>query len=183
MSKTKAEIILHPVRMKILQCFIGGKKRNVQELLEANPDIAQATMYRHLKTLVKAEILEVVEENKIRGTTEKIYALSQAGAKKTNEELKQSPKEDHMRFFFMFMTQLLGDFENYLSQENIDLEKDGVGFRQAVFHLSDQEFMELFRNIGELFMKAAQNEPSSDRKKRKISTIIMPEVDKGEESK
>ncbi|UHA58283.1 helix-turn-helix domain-containing protein [Metabacillus litoralis] len=74
---SKAKLILHPVRMKIVQTLIGSKEYTVQQIAARLTDVPQATLYRHLNKLLEAEVLKVVKENQIRGTVEKIYALNE----------------------------------------------------------------------------------------------------------
>lgn len=179
----KADVILHPVRLRILQRFIGGKKLTAKELRQAfDTTIPQATLYRHLDALVKAEVLAVIEENPVRGTVEKVYALNEAAANVGQQDLAEATKEDHMQYFTMFMTQLLSNFEEYLEQGDIDLERDGVGYRQAAFYLTDEEFRSFMGELNQVFLKAAENKPSLARKKRLFSTIVMPKKGRGDEN-
>ena len=172
--KSRIKLLLHPIRMRIIQSFLGGKERTAQDILQNLPDIPQATLYRHLNTLVEVEFLEVVKENKVRGTMEKVYTLSNKLEAATTEELKNASREDHFDFFFSFLTNLLGDYDKYLQQENIDLEKDGVSFRQVLLFLSDEELMELLTEIRKILFKAAENKPTAERKLRTFSTILLP---------
>jgi Helix-turn-helix domain len=42
----KAELILHPVRLKILQALVGDRVLSTRQLGQLLPDVAQATLYR-----------------------------------------------------------------------------------------------------------------------------------------
>lgn len=84
-------------------------------------------------------------------------------------------KEEHFDYFILFVTQLMKNFEDYLKQDDLDFEKDGLSYRQAGVYLSDQEFLEFIEELGSVFQKVIKNEPASDRKKRVISTIIVPD--------
>ncbi|MCD8509775.1 MAG: helix-turn-helix domain-containing protein [Bacillus sp. (in: Bacteria)] len=173
---SKINHLLHPIRMRILQSLLGGKQLTAQEILQKVNDVPQATLYRHLNKLVEADLLEVVQENKVRGTVEKVYAISNRLESMTAEEVKNASPQDNFNFFFSFLTNLLGDYDQYLQKENIDLAKDGVSFRQFSLFLSDEELMELLTDIRSLLYKAAENEPTTDRKLRTFSTIVLPKV-------
>lgn len=179
MRETKAEILLHPVRLKIVQEFLGLTKLTAKDLVKRLPSISQATLYRHLDKLVHYKILEVVEENPIRGTVEKVYRLNLAGANVGNKDFNQNSREEQMNFFMIFIAHIMSNYESYLSQEEIDPERDGVGYRQAGMYLSDEEFIDFLQNLSREFQKVMHYEPSPERKKRIISTIIMPEVKRG----
>ena len=62
MHESKAELVLHPVRLRIIQSLIGGRERTPQQIAEELPDVAQATLYRHLGRLAKAGLVKVVAE-------------------------------------------------------------------------------------------------------------------------
>ncbi|RFU60982.1 helix-turn-helix domain-containing protein [Peribacillus glennii] len=174
MAQSKIKLILHPVRMKIIQSLVGGKELTVQQLVARIKDVPQATLYRHLGKLHEAEVIEVVQENHIRGTVEKVYALKEQSVSSQQEFLNLS-REEHLELFLTFAAQLAGVYENYLNQEDIDLVRDGVSYRMANLYLSDTEFMEMVQKIGKLIQDAALNEPAPDRKARNWATIIIPE--------
>lgn len=176
--ESKAEILMHPIRIKIVQEFAAGRKLTAKELLTRLPSVPQATLYRHIDKLVQTDILEIAEENQVRGTVEKLYRLNIGKANFTNNDLKELTREEHFDYFILFMTQLMKNFENYLEQEDLDFERDGLSYRQAGVYLSDQEFLQFIKELGAVFQKVITNEPASDRKKRIISTIIIPDGEK-----
>lgn len=171
------KIILHPVRMKIIQALMNGKEMTVQEVAQRVEDVPQATLYRHLNKLFDAGFIHVVRENPVRGTVEKVYALKEPDIQSQEDFLKLT-KEEHLELFLTFTTQLFSLYESYLSQDHVDLVKDGVSYTVANLYLSDEEFMELMQGIGALIQPAIKNEPTPDRKARNIATIIIPEVKK-----
>lgn len=174
MKNSKTKLILHPVRMKITQSLLNGKKLNVQQIAERLTDVPQATLYRHLNKLLEADVIEVVQENQIRGTVEKVYGLKEQSIN-SPEEFKNFSKDQHLELFFTFTTQLVGLYENYLNLGEVDLLKDGVSYRVANLNLTDEEFIELVKNISSLYQKAMLNEPTPERKRRNFATIIIPE--------
>ena len=175
MSASKMKVILHPVRMKIIQALINGKEMTVQELSKWAEDVPQATLYRHLNKLLDAGFIRVVQENPVRGTVEKVYALKEPDVQSQEDFLKLT-KEEHLELFLTFTTQLMSLYESYLSQEGVDLVKDGVSYTIANLNLRDEEFMELMQGIGTLIQLALANEPKPDRKPRNIATIVIPDA-------
>jgi DNA-binding transcriptional ArsR family regulator len=175
MKETKADIVLHPVRMRIVQTLINGKKLSSQQIGSKLPDIPQATLYRHLNKLLDANILKVVAENPVRGTVEKIYALSSDSASISAEDISNWSPEEHKNYFMKFITTVIADFENYVSQKEFDMEKDGAGYRQVSFYASDEEYIEFIQHLQQEVMKLVENEDSPTRRKRTLSTIITTE--------
>lgn len=177
MKETKISVILHPLRMRIIQTLVSGRRLTVQQMQELMPGTPPATLYRHLNKLVKAEIIAVVEENKIRGTVEKVYSLAEHAGQQAGEELLAASKEDHLNYFFTFLINLLGDFEKYLSQEKYDLVRDGVVYSQATIYADDSEFAEIVKSLSSIILPAVRNKPGQGRKARALATIIIPQVD------
>lgn len=175
MKESKGEVLLHPVRMKIVQTLVNGRKLTVQQMSEKLPDVPQASLYRHLKKLVESDLIVVAEENQVRGAVEKVYMLPETSNEKNADEFLSLSKEEHVSYFIKFMATVLVDFESYVSQDSFDFLKDGAGYRQAVFYASDEEFQPFLSTMGQEMMKLIQNEPAPGRKKRTISTIITTE--------
>lgn len=175
MNKSKADLLLHPTRMRIIQTLLTQKEVTATVLAEFLPDISQATLYRQLNILLKGNMIYIVAESQKRGTLEKTYSLIDQMDNLTSQEIEALSKDDHMKFFMTFTAHLLRDFENYLEQGEIDLMKDGVSYRQASLFLSDTEFMELGQEMGSLISRYLDNKPNGGRRMRKFSTIVIPE--------
>ncbi|MBD2253831.1 helix-turn-helix domain-containing protein [Nostoc parmelioides] len=174
LSGSKADLILHPVRLKILQAFVGDRHLSARQLCEILPDIPQATLYRHFQKLVQAELLTVVAEHPIRGTVEKFYSLQEQNTELLPEELAALTGADHQRHFTAFVVSLLTEFEAYLQRDEIDLVKDGVGYRQIALHLSDEELAELTQSLNQVLVKFLHQKPSKQRKRFLLSSILIP---------
>ncbi|WP_316571799.1 helix-turn-helix domain-containing protein [Neobacillus sp. YIM B06451] len=170
MDFDRTKLILHPVRMKIVQSLVNGRHRTAFEIMNHLKEVPQATLYRHLNKLQEAGLIEVVQENPVRGTVEKVYALKQT----FHTQLGTISKDQHLELFFTFLAQLMGTYEHYLSTD-FDLVRDGVSYRVARMHLTDEEFMELAQNIRRLINEAMENEPSDERMPRNLATIVIPE--------
>ncbi|MBS4201025.1 helix-turn-helix domain-containing protein [Bacillus sp. FJAT-49732] len=175
MKESKADVILHPVRMRIIQTLINGRKLTVQQIGEKLHDIPQATLYRHLNKLLQAKVIEVVEENPIRGAVEKVYALPEQAGSISPEEISKWTKEEHMDSFMKFISVVLADFERYVSQKEFDMQKDGAGYRQISFYATDEEYLEFLQTLSSAAVKLLQNEEGENRRKRTFTTIVTSE--------
>lgn len=177
MPDTKADLLLHPLRMRIIMTIVGSQM-TAQQLANTMPDIAQATLYRHLNKLAKGGILAVVEERPVRGTLEKVYALNQQGAFLGAADIASFTKDDHMRYFTAFVAILLGEFSQYLeSKEKPDLVANGVGYTKVALYLSDEEFMAMGKQMNEAIIPVMENTPAPGRKRRIFTNIVMPAPD------
>ena len=176
MSNSRADLILHPVRARII-VEVSGRRITAKELAESMPEIPMTTLYRHINALTEGGILAVVEENQVRGTVERVYALDREATDLTPEELSQMTREDYEQLFTIFVTSLLGDFLRYLDSrdpENIDLVADRLKFGKVKLHLTDAEFEALLVQVYGAIESVVGNEPSLDRKQRIASVAFIP---------
>ncbi|WP_110113166.1 helix-turn-helix domain-containing protein [Bacillus sp. CGMCC 1.16541] len=170
----KMEVLLHPVRMRIVQFLLDGKERSPQELSELIKDTPRTSIYRQIGILHEAEMIKVVREQPVRGTVEKFYQLDMASMNVSPEEFQSYGKEEHLHLFFTFLFTLYKDFHAYLERENVSLEKDGVGYRQVMLQLNDEEMQQLGMELSEVVMNYMTKQPSPDAKGRAFTTIVMP---------
>ncbi|BCY11709.1 helix-turn-helix domain-containing protein [Actinoplanes sp. L3-i22] len=168
-----AELALHPVRIRILRA-VAGSRLTTHDLVELLPDIPHATLYRHLATLVKAGLIEVVETRRIRGAVERVYALPAHGATLDPAALATATPEDHTRYFTAFVSSLLSDFARYLTRERVDFVADGAGYQQLVLHLSDAELARFAADLNRVIGPLLGNQPGGDRVPRLLATILLP---------
>lgn len=169
----KSQAVLHPQRLRIIRTLAAGPL-TTKALAMTVHDIPQASLYRHLRTLLDAGVIEVVAERPVRGVIERHYALVTGAAMLSGEDLAGATREDHFRFFSMFATDLIGQFSRYLERDFIDLEADGVGYREAVLHLTDDEFAGLIASLRALLVPLAQNEAGGGRTPRLLATVLFP---------
>jgi len=176
MPGAKADLILHPIRMQIIAA-ISTYRATAKELGEAMPEVPQTTLYRHINALVEGGILKIVEENPIRGTVERVYALA-APPTLAPEDLQGMTKQDYEQVFTMILTTLMSDARRYLASKpdsgEIDLLADGVEFSKIQLNLSDEEYKAMNRQIVDMMMAAANNEPSPKRRRRVFSYLFIP---------
>ncbi len=169
-----AELLLHPIRLRVLQALLGGRRLTTTELRVELRDVASATLYRHVATLVDAGVRDVVDERRVRGAVERTYALRLSAAEVSPDELARMSTEDHRQAFMAFVAGLLAEFDRYLERGEADLAADGVGYRQTALWLSDDEFAQLVDDLRGVMGARAANAPSRDRTRRLVATVVMP---------
>ncbi len=173
MNQDKLNLIFHPVRLRILS-IMSGQEMTSQQVAGFLSDVPVATLYRHINTLYEGGLLTITEERPIRGTVEKVYKIAdEESLTLTEEELQNATKEDHAHFFTTFLFSLLADFTHYLrSKEELNLEDDGVGYNTVPIYMSNEELMTFTQQIQTLLQPYMT--PQEGRKRRKLSSIIMP---------
>jgi DNA-binding transcriptional ArsR family regulator len=168
------DLILHPVRMRIILALAGGGSATTAELADRLPGIAPATLYRHLDALRRGGILAVAEERRVRGATERRFVLHPGAASLGPADFAAATPHDHLRWFAMFLASLLGAFGRYVRSGQPDLARDGVGYREVVLHLSDAELMEMGMAINGALLPFLAQPAAPGRVPRLLATILVP---------
>jgi hypothetical protein len=171
---TTADLLLHPVRLRIIQAFLGDRALTTAELRGELPDVPPASLYRHVARLVEAGVLSVVSERRVRGALERTYVLRVAAATINLDELDKMTREDHRQAFMAYVAGLLGDFDRYLSRDHIDLLRDGVSYQMAGLWLDDAELAELGREMTRVLQPRLANAPRPGRRRRILGTVLIP---------
>jgi DNA-binding transcriptional ArsR family regulator len=169
-----ADLLLHPVRLRVVQALLDGRALTTAALRAELDDVAPATLYRHIAVLADAGVLGVVGEQRIRGAVERTYRLDLAGAQVDAGSLGEMSREDHRRAFTAFVAGLLADFDRYLDRERVDPLADMVSYRQAALWLTDAELTDLLADLRRVLAARAGNGPGGGRARRLISTVLVP---------
>lgn len=173
MSTSPADLLLHPIRLRIIVA-LTGQQLTVQQLAGALPDVPQATLYRQIHKLVQGDVVTVVATRPVRGTLEKVYTLRTEIAHVTPEQFAAASRGEHMRYFASFVASLLGDFAAYLRQEPISLLTDGVGYTATPMYVSDDELATLQAGLRNLLLPLALQAPGPGRRRRTLSLVLIP---------
>lgn len=168
------DLLLHPVRLRIVQA-IADRPRTPRQITRHLGDVAQATVYRHLAQLEAGGLIEVVDERRVRGTIERSYAMVTGATSLTGADVASATPEEHFGYFATFVGALLADYASYLDTAEPDLGRDRVGYRQIPLWLTDEELDELTTALRDAVERHAANEPGPGRRRRLLTTIVMPD--------
>jgi DNA-binding transcriptional ArsR family regulator len=170
----RADLVIHPVRLRIILAFARGRRLTAREVAEILADVPQATLYRHIERLYRGGALAIAAERRIRGAVERTYVLAEGGVSISPEDLAKSSRDDHLGYFTAFAAGLIAQFEQYLERPQIDLLKDGVGYRQVVLNLTDEEISEMAAALNAAVGRFLTYEPKPGRKRRMLATVLVP---------
>lgn len=174
---TSADLLLHPVRLRIVQAFLGDRALTTSDLRSQLADVPPASLYRHVARLVDAGVLTVVNERRVRGAVERTYVLRVAAASINIDELERMSRDDHRQAFIAFVAGLLGDVDRYLEREDFDPVRDGAGYRLAGLWLDDTEFGDFVRDLARVVQPRLANPPGPGRRRRILGTVLLPGED------
>ena len=174
---TSADLLLHPVRLRIVQAFLGDRALTTSALKVELADVPPASLYRQVARLVDAGVLQVVAERRVRGTVERTYVLRLSAARMGPDELAKMSADDHRQAFMAFVAGLLGDADRYLARGDIDPVRDGASYRLGALWLDDAEYAEILRELARVLQPLAANPPAPGRKRRILATVLLPGED------
>jgi hypothetical protein len=170
---TSADLLLHPVRLRIIQAFLGDRALTTADLRSELPDVSPASLYRHVAVLVEAGVLSIAAERRVRGAVERTYVLRVAAASVSLDEVEAMSAEDHRQAFMAYVAGLLSDFDRYLARGDLDVLRDGVGYRMAGLWLDDAEHAELLRELVRVIQPRLANAPRPGRRRRVLGTVML----------
>ncbi|MBI1298228.1 helix-turn-helix domain-containing protein [bacterium] len=183
MTENKLDLIFHPIRIRLMT-ELSGRRMTTAQLREAMPDVAQATLYRHVKRLLGGGMIEVVDEQVVNGATERTYALIPGQDSLTDADLQGLTADEHVHNFSLFSTLLIDAFQRYVEQADLNaLIADGLSYNRAVIYLDDAERVAFQQQVVALLRSVMSNPPSPARRRYTLASIVIPdERNKSDES-
>jgi hypothetical protein len=178
-----ADLLLHPVRLRIVQAFLGDRSLTTSQLAAELEDVPLGSLYRHVGLLARAGVLHVVAEQRVRGAVERTYVLRTAAAQLDPDQIAAMTPEDHRRAFMAFVAGLLSEADRYLTSGSPDPARDGAGYRMAALWLSDAELTEFLRDLARIIQPRLANPPARTRRRRIVAGVILPAPEKPRGSK
>ncbi|MEY9970530.1 DNA-binding transcriptional ArsR family regulator [Lysinibacillus sp. RC46] len=176
--RNKAEVLMHPVRMKILQALMHDKEEGLStlEMISIIKDVPQATLYRHIQILMDENIIKIVKERKVRSVTEKFYALNEGAEKLSQEDWTQLTIKQKLNYVSNYQLALLSQYQNYLN--SLDEEErlaDLATFSFIDLTLTTNQFMSFENELNDLILKYYNMADSSKETETKTIAInIIP---------
>jgi hypothetical protein len=171
---TDPSLILHPIRVRIVYAVEGRCLTSRQIALEV-PEVPQASLYRHIKKLVTAGVLVVVEERPVHGTVERVYQVDPAMVWVDRRKLS-SNRDQSVRYFEVYLSSLRHAFARYTAQPVFDLNKDAVTFFTEFAYLTDEEQAAFNRHVRDLIAGLKRNAPTPGRRRRNLTFMALPEA-------
>jgi Helix-turn-helix domain len=168
-----ADLLLHPVRLRIVKAFLGDRALTTTQLAAELADVPAGSLYRHIALLTNAGVLQVVAERRVRGAVERTYTLRMFAAQIGPVEVAAMTSDEHAHAFMAFVAGLLADFDRYLAGSP-DPGRDGADYRMAAMWLTDAEFVEFLRDFRAVVQPRLANAPAAGRRRRMVYSVLLP---------
>jgi DNA-binding transcriptional ArsR family regulator len=175
MASERANLILNPVRLRILG-ELAGRTLTTTQLGELLPDLSQATLYRHVKTLLENNIIAVASETRVNGAVERTYTLVNPHLRLEPEDLRSMTHQDHQQTFAVYTAALLQTFDRFVSsatQEQLGSGK--LRYQRGAAYLTDEEFADFSARLSALTAELFHYKPAPGRKRYVLASVVIPE--------
>ncbi|GAA0359324.1 helix-turn-helix domain-containing protein [Bacillus horti] len=174
----KADMLLHPIRMRIIQALLLENALTVAQLVIKLGNVPQATIYRHINLLLEAQMIEVTDTKRVQGTVERYFSVAKENLSIPEAEMRAASQEDTLRYLTAFHTSLLQQAEDYIMHTPAEnYEKDGFGFWQIPLHLTEDQYQQFSVRFKELLQDFEGHEAGPGTKSRLFSGMFIPQKD------
>ena len=172
-GKDRADVLLHPVRLRIVTELFANPA-TPKELASLLKDIPQASLYRHIKLLDQAGILDVRSERTVNGAVERTYGVNAGHQRPGRKEQQRITANQHQRYFGIFMASLLDSLKSSTTGKSAqEIEASGLSYNQLVVYLSDKEREQLRSEMSSLITRF-MGKPVKNRRRFTLASIVIP---------
>jgi hypothetical protein len=169
-----ADLLLHPVRLRIVKAFLGDRALTTGQLASEMDDVPPGSLYRHVALLTRAGVLQVVAERRVRGAVERTYTMRLPAARMQPDEVAAMSPDDHTQAFVAFVAGMLVDFDRYVESAGFDPIGDAATYRLAGMWLTDAEYAEYLGDLVAISQPRLANPPSRGRRRRIFYQVLLP---------
>lgn len=157
MAETLLDVVLNPVRMKVICSIARRGAASALQLAKELPEVPQASLYRHIRKLADSGVIQVVEETRIRGTIERTYAIT----RREDGALSESAA------YAMLLELMAGVQRSFSAQEGLPLLLES---RELA--LTEEQYRQLQDRMQAL---SAQNgSPEEENPTCRLAMALMP---------
>lgn len=168
------DYISNPVTCRLLVQIDKRGQVTTKELAAICPDIPQTSLYRYLSRMLRDGVLKVVDERRIRGMIERVFAVNVALEIDEKDLEGRDAAAKYYQLFSKFAMGLMCQFLEYTETDGIDIANDGSGFWLTPLCLDDQELDDLAAQMQALVNQHLANEPGGGRKLRNVAVVVTP---------
>lgn len=169
------DLFKNQVRFKIaLELINIDKGLSIMQLNKLLKEVPQATLYRHMNSMVEDDLLKVVGNQRIGKVEEKLYALNTAGYKISEEDWYSATYNEKINFVSYYFMYVLQNYKNYYESSITEKFQDQSTFSLVKLNLPKASFDEFQSELSSLLEKYYNSADAEEGKERTISVVIIP---------
>ncbi|MBC6955455.1 MAG: ArsR family transcriptional regulator [Chloroflexi bacterium] len=170
-------LIVHPVRLRILQALVR-RERTTHQIADALPDVPVSSLYRHLRLLLEGGYIEIASTRSVNGIEEKTYQLSDSKpALLADQDFEGLDKAGLQQVFSLLTGMILTSFHAYLdATPDPDWKRDRLSCAEFTFFATPDEYDALWTQVWDLLQSAEARPAAAGRVPRKIAIAGYPGV-------
>lgn len=161
MNKLVDDCFKNPIKLEIYLRIKMMKATTAKELLQVLR-IPPASLYRYLNKMVEDGILQIKEENKVRGVWEKVYEIA---LDSTEQKIPRRIEMDEK------IVNTLSDM--YIQFAKTDNKNGTNHFLHDSVFASEYEIAEAIDKIKEILSSLQKNEATIDRKRYTFGVVVI----------
>ena len=163
----------NPLKARIVIMMKECGPLTPKQIMERDPGMPQASVYRALKSMEDCHVIRVVAETKIKAMVEKTYSVSDELQGKLRDVISTNDGDAYFRLFAAFAFDLMRSFENYTKGDGIDIKRDGSGFFGMSIFATTDELDDLYSKIYEV-VRPYMDRRSDDQHPHTLGFVATP---------
>lgn len=166
------DCIGNPLKARVMLLMREFGPMTPKQILQEDPRIPPASLYRALKSMEKAEVIEMVAETKVRAVVERTFYFNKSLTERI-EDVGRDDTESYCMLFMSFGLNLMRRFEEYAANGAADFAKDAVSFVSIPVYATPDQLKEHMGKIMEI-LRPAQVRTSEEQELRTIALVSAP---------
>lgn len=174
-SSEVAAVLQHPVRLRIIQ-QLGGRELTTTQLRQALPEVAQATLYRHVAALIDADLVVVTDERRVRGAVERTLAIGDRMATVDRTELRAMSAAQLRTSFLNFLAEVAAEFDRTVGSDD-QRSRDLLGFTRVPLYVNESDLETIQTQLADLLQPYLSEAEAGEGKSRvNLTTVLLPDL-------
>lgn len=173
-SSDAAAVLQHPVRLRIIQ-QLGGRELTTTQLRQTLPDVAQATLYRHVAALIESDLVAVTDERRVRGAVERTLAIGDRMATVDRAELREMSGAQLRTSFLNFLAGVAAEFDRAVESAD-ERSRDLLGFTQVPLYVDESDLETIQTALADLLRPyLGDSEVGGGKTRVNLTTVLLPD--------
>ena len=169
------DLFKNQVRFKIaLELIDVDEGLSIMQLNKLLKEVSQATLYRHVNSMVDDDLLKVVGINRIGKVEEKLYALNTQAYKISEDDWLSATYSEKIKFVTYFFMYILQNYKNYHESSVENQSPDRSTFSLVKLNLTNDSFNDFQSELSTLMEKYYNMKGTEEGTDRTVSLVIIP---------